>query len=220
MENTNPNLPENNEEQVNLGTLDPKADLIRNKNLFKKSLIFAGSFVVILLAVLAWQYFGNRSAQTKINKADTALLTANDSTQYAQALAAYDKAANDGSYAANMRAKLMAATNKYTEGQYEAAIKVLDGFSSKSTVANVGAYCLRGDCYVNLDKNEKAVSEFETALKEAGNNPELAPYVLNKLANVYHVMGNAAKEKEVLTKLQKDYPAYDPTVEARIARVK
>lgn len=215
MENNQQN--NTNDELLEMGAHNPQVDLARNKNLYKKSLYFAGAFVVILLIVLTFQYLGHRSAVKEVAKADTALLTAQDSAQVQAAMDLYKKAA-DGSYAPNMRAKIVSAEYQYGEGNYEEALKFLEGVKVKSPRVAAGVFLLRGDCYVNLDKLDEGIAQFEDALAEAGNNPELAPYALTKLANVYRVKGDYAKEAEMLQRIMTEYPEYNTNIESDLAR--
>lgn len=197
---------------------EPKANLAHNKNIFKKSLIFLGGFVAVLIVILVWQWLGNRSQNSAIAQADIALTTATDSASTAKAFEMYKTVADDGGYKANERAQIITAQKLYQDGEYEQALEYLDKPSVESPVIAAGIYCLKGDCYANLDKYDEAVEQFEEALDEADNNPELTPYILNKLSHVYHVKGDYAKEIEVLTRLQTEYPNYNPTVKSEIAR--
>lgn len=195
-----------------------ETDMKTNQKIIKKSLIFAGVFVVIIAAVFAFRWFGNRSAENAVAKADVAALTATDSISAAQAMELYTQVANDGSYASNERAQIYVAADAYSKGEYEKALTYLDKVSANSDAIATGVDCLKGDCYVNLGKYEEAIDEFEDALDKAEGNAALEPYVLTKMANTYRAMGKADKEAETLTKLRTLYPNYNPTVDADIAR--
>lgn len=199
---------------------EPQVDLARNKNLFKKSLYFAGGFVALLLIMLVWQWFGNSRHNNNVAEADLAYLTATDSTTVAQSFEMYKQVADAAGYKANERAQLMTAAKLYQEGNYEEALEYLDKPGVESPVIATGILCLKGDCYANLDKNDEAVEQYEKALAQADNNAELTPYVLRKLANLYHVKADYTKEAETLKQLQSDFPAYNTNVdiEAEIAR--
>lgn len=210
MKTDNQNLPQSEDTQANVGTNEVATDKAAKRTIFKSSMIFVGAFVALLLAVMAFCYFGHRSAQSDINAVDAKSLAVlpGDSVAMAQVMDEYAALA-DGSYAANMRAKLITANYLYGNGDYQGAIDALDGFSSKSIIATVGVFCLTGDCYANLDKNDEAIEQFEEALAEAEGNSQLEPYVLNKLANLLHVKGDFAKEAEVRQQLLNKYPGYN-----------
>lgn len=217
------NNPNQIEEVTSTQNAETKIQMASNRNLFKKSLIFAGGFVVILLAILAFRYFGQNSAQKDFEQVQLQgmKIAPNDTAAVEKYYQDLKKVADNGSYAANQNAKIQYATYLYTEKEdYKQALEYLDGVSPKSAVVATGVESLKGDCYVNLGEYDKAIDCFEDALDEADENPELTPYVLNKLANVYAVSGKFDKQLEVLEKISKDYPAYSQTIDAQIARAK
>ena len=217
------NNPNQIEEVTSTPNAETKIQMASNRNLFKKSLYIAGGFVVILLAVLAFRYFGQNSAQKDFEQVQLQgmKIAPNDTASVEKYYQDLKKVADNGSYAANQNAKIQYATYLYAEKEdYKQAIAYLDGVSAKSAVVATGVESLKGDCYVNLGEYDKAIGCFEDALDEADENPELTPYVLNKLANVYGVTNKFDKQLEILEKIRKDYPTYSPTIDAQIARAK
>lgn len=215
--------PNQIEEITSTPNPETQIKMASNRNLFKKSLIFAGTFVVILLAILTFRYFGSNSAQKDYEKVQLQGMKVQPGDtlgveSYYQNL---KKVADDGSYAANQNAKLQYAIYLYNEKEdYKLALEYLDKVSPKSTTIATGVYCLKGDCYVNLGKYDEAIKSFKDALDEADENPELTPYVLNKLANVYAVTEKYDDQLEVLEDLREDYPNYSSTIDSQIARAK
>lgn len=218
MENKIQNTTEPGTETIGTVAHEPKASLANNKNTFKKAMIFVGAFALVLVIIFVWQWMGNRSQNNAISQADTALINATDSASMAKAYEMYKIVADDAGYKANERAQIITAEKLYQDGKYEEAIEYLDKPGVESPVVATGIYCLKGDCYANLDKYDEAVEQFETALSQADNNPELTPYILNKLAHLYHVKADYAKEIETLKQLQAEYSGYNANVKSEIAR--
>lgn len=220
MEDSTKIIETNENPEVNMGAHDPQVDLARNKNLFKKSLYVAGAFVLILIAICTLQYCSSNNAKKEISKADIAYEQAQmtgDSAKMATAINMYKEIAKGNSDAAQ-RAKVISAEDEYKKGNYQAALDYMKGMSTKSPIMETMKYCLMGDCYINMDDADSAIASFNTALEEANDNPELTPYILSKLANVYRFKGMYAQELETLKKLYYGYPDYRETIHSDIAR--
>lgn len=211
-------LEQQNNPELNMGAHDPQVDLVRNKNLFYKSLYVAGGFVVILIIICCFQYCGSQSGKKEMSKADYAMLTANDSTTQADAMKMYNEIAENSNSTAAQRAKIYSAGEAYGNGDYEKALNYIKDVNTKSPVVQTLKFTLEGDCYVNLDKTDDAIAAYNKALSEANDNPELAPYVLTKLANAYRFKADYANEAKTLKELMNKFPGYNPAVEAEIAR--
>lgn len=209
--------PQENPE-LNMGAHDPKVDLARNKNLFKKSLYVAGAFVLILIIICTLQYFGNSSAKTDISQADYAFVTASDSASSAKAMQMYNQVANNSSATSAQRAKIISAGDAYAKGEYKKALEFIQDVKTQSPVVQTLKYCLEGDCYINLDQTDKGIAAFQAAIDEANDNPELAPYALTKLSNAYSLKGDYKNQLEVLNQILYKFPSYNPQIEAEIAR--
>lgn len=217
METTDKNL-KNETPEINMGANEPEVAKAVNNNLFKKSLIFAGAFVVILLVICGLQYCGSSSAKDDMSKADLAMVTAADSTQQADAIKMYNKIAEGSNADAAQRAKIISAGDAYEKGDYQAALNYIKGVDTKSPNVQALKNCLEGDCLINLDKTDDAIAAFEQAVKEANDNPELAPYALTKLANAYRYKGDYKQQLEVLLEIRSKFPAYNPQIDAEVAR--
>ena len=217
MENKNMIDPQENPE-LNMGAHDPKVDLVRNKNLFKKSLFVAGGFVLILIIICTLQFCSTENAKTDMSQADFALVTANDSASIEKAMQMYGQIAETSNATAAQRAKIISAGNAYSKGDYAKALDYIKGVSTQSPSVQALKYCLEGDCYINLDKVDEGIDAFQSALKESNENPELDPYILTKLANAYRYKGDYANQLAVLKQLLNKYPSYNLQIEAEIAR--
>lgn len=207
-----------NNPEVDMGAHDPKIDLVRNKNLFKKSLYTAAAFVVIILIVCTFKFCVSNNSSQDMSKADYAMLTATDSLSQADAMKMYNDIAKSSSTTEAQRAKIYSAGEAYSKGDYKEALEYIKGVSTKSPVVQTLKYCLEGDCYVNLDNVDDAISAFKNAVDEANDNPELAPYALTKLANAYRFKGDYKGELETLKALQYKFPSYNQQIDSEIAR--
>ena len=209
-----------NNPEIDLGAHDPKIDLVRNKNLFYKSLWVAGGFVIILIIICCFQYCGSHSSNAEMSKADFAMLTATpgDSAAQAQAMLMYNDIAKNSNATEAQRAKIYSAGEAYTKGRYEEALNYIKDVNTKSPVTQTLKFCLEGDCYVNLDKIDDAIKAFKAAVSEADGNPQLAPFALTKLANAYRFKQDYKEEYNTLVELQESFPDYNPQIEAEIAR--
>lgn len=204
--------------ELNMGAHDPKVDLVRNNNLFKKSLFVAGGFVLILIVICTLQYCSSQSGKADMSKADYAMMTAMDSTQRADAVKMYNKIADNSNSTEAQRAKIFSAGEAYAEGNYEAALNYIKDVNTKSPIVQTLKFCMEGDCYINLDKIDEGIAALKNAVSEADENPELAPYALQKLANAYRYKKDYKNELPILQELMKKYPDYNPQIESEIAR--
>jgi tetratricopeptide (TPR) repeat protein len=100
------------------------------------------------------------------------------------------------------------AIRLYNDGKYEEAIKYLDDASIDDEIVASGVYSLKGDCYVNLKKNDEALKCFKKAISVADENPSIVPLLLIKEANVYRAQGNFDDEFKAYETLINDYPQY------------
>lgn len=183
-------------------------DIVAKAKANKKTLmyVFIGAVVIIIAALIGIMVAqnGSKKADEAVAKADAAAAVGlNDSTT----LALYQDAAKAG-YKSGNRAAAEAGIRLYQQGKYEEAIKYLDDASLDDHVAAPGVYALMGDCYVNLDQNEKAISCYKKAVSKADENPEIVPFILIKEANVYRAMGKYADEAKAYKTILDDYPTY------------
>lgn len=105
-------------------------------------------------------------------------------------------------------AALAAAEAFYDNGNYDAAIKNLEKFSSSEPVISTQAKVLLGDCYVNKNALPQALDAYQDAIKKADGNPELVPFILVKEANIYDAQKNYAKALECYETINLQYPDF------------
>jgi tetratricopeptide (TPR) repeat protein len=172
------------------------------------------AIILVVGGLIYWLHSnGEKSAAEAIGKADIEM---NDSIKFQM----YKKIADDGSYKANERAKLMVAIKYYQDGKYKEALEYLDKASVGSDLVQAGAYSLKGDCYANLNKLDDAINSFEKALSEVGDNSQVVPFILFKEANIYRAQKKYDKEFEVLGKIRQEYPSYINDIEKYYQRAK
>lgn len=155
--------------------------------------------VAVLVYILVAQA-GSRKADELIAKADAAQ---NDSI----ALTLYAQAADAG-YKSGNRAKAEMGIRLYRDGKYQEALEYLDDCSLDDEIAEAGVETLKGDCYVNLDQLDKAISAYKDAISDADENPEIVPFVLIKMANIYRSQGNYEAEAKAYKEIIDEYPSY------------
>jgi tetratricopeptide (TPR) repeat protein len=210
MESKTPNNPVNLSEEQDLRDLE-----LANKS--KKVVKWSIIVVAILLVVGGLGYWMHTSGEAKAAEAiGAADIETNDSVKFVM----YKKIADDGSYSANERAKLMVAIKYYQDGKYQDALNYLDKVSVGSDLIQAGTYSLKGDCYANLNKLDDALDSFNKALNEVGDNPQVVPFILFKEANIYRAQKKYDKELEALTTIRKDYPSYINDIDKYYQRAK
>lgn len=185
-------------------TEEQAEDIIAKAQKNKKAIIACSvAGFVCIITVLIWLLV----AQAGGKKADELVARADAAQTDSIALALYEKAADAG-YKSGNRAAAQAAIILYSQGKYEEAIKYLDNASLDDDIAEAGVYALIGDCYVNLDNYDKALSSYKKAISAADENPEIVPFVLVKMANIYRAQQNYKAEAEAYETIIKDYPTY------------
>lgn len=171
-----------------------------NKGKLVGALVFC---IVVVIAAFAWFFInqsGSKKADELVGKADVEV---NDSI----AMQLYQQAAEAGHKSGN-RAKLEVAIRYYNDGKYEDALKYLDDASVSDKIVAAGALSLKGDCYANLDRLDDAVKAYKAAISKADKNPDIVPFELIKLANVYRAQGNYKAEYEAYKTILDEYPSY------------
>lgn len=171
-----------------------------NKKVIIWSLVVAAVCVVAVLVYILVAQAGSRKADELIAKADAAQ---NDSI----ALTLYAQAADVG-YKSGNRAKAEMGIRLYRDGKYQEALEYLDDCSLDDEIAEAGVETLKGDCYVNLDQLDKAISAYKDAIDDADENPEIVPFVLIKMANIYRSQGNYEAEAKAYKEIIDEYPSY------------
>lgn len=195
-------------EKQNLNTepLEKEDDIVA-KARENKRIITGISIAVLVVIVAAFIWFfvsqsGSRKADEAIARADMEL---NDSI----ATDLYAQAAQSG-YRSGNRAKAEMGIRLYQDGKYAEAAEYLGDCDLSDNIAAAGVRALEGDCYVNLEQYDKAISCYNKAISKADGNPAIVPFVLVKEANVYRAQQNYAKEAQAYSKIIEDYPTFAP----------
>lgn len=173
---------------------------------------------VILGYIYLYQQPRNDKAATAYGAVDLKA-QGNDSI----AAAEYMKVANQygGTDGGNLAA-LQAGEILYRLKRYDEAAKYLEMFSTGEPVMKANATCLLGDCQVNTKKYDAALSTYRKAIKQADGNPQIAPRVMMKMANIYEFKKDYAKALETYEAILDEYPGfkYGLGMEAYIERAK
>ena len=179
-------------------------------------IVAVGAFVMSYLFIYKNPHV--EKAFDEYNQVETQPLLS-DSIAASQYMNVADRYSGD---AAGKLAALSAGELLYNQGRYEEAAHYLKKFSSKDAVLNSNAYVLTGDCYVNLENYDEALSWYKKAIKEADSNPQIVPRVLLKEANVYDEQGNYGKALECYQEIKNSYPEFQfgngMEIDAYIAR--
>lgn len=185
--------------------------------------IFIVLGIILVVAAFTMSYlfiYKNPHVTKAFDEYNSIATTAtSDSIAIEQYKAVADKYSGD---VAGKLAALSAAERLYGLGNYEEALTYLKKFSTSDPVLEANALILTGDCYVNLDQYEDAISTYQQAIRKANGNPQIVPRVLLKEANIYDAQQNYAKALECYTAIQENYPEFTlgngVTMDAYIAR--
>ncbi len=183
-------------------------DLVSKLQANSKKLIAGGVAVLVVIFLILGAYYLNQSSANKAadaaGKADYAMFVeGNDSV----AVALYKEAAEMG-HDGGARANAMLAINAYQAGNYEEALACIEEASFDDEVVAAGAYSLKGDCLVNLQKVDDALDAYDDALSAANGNPLVSGLVLVKKANIYREKGEYAKEYDAYKVIFDSYPEF------------
>lgn len=191
----------------------------------KKIIIWSLAGIVAVAAVILLYYYGiyapnKKASSDAISKADIELAMGNDST----ALAQYMQVADEFSGAQADRAALQSAIILYQKGKFEEAVKYLDEASFDENLVAPAAASLKGDCYVNLNNLDKAISCYDKAIKSSNDNALYTPLFMLKKATVLNEQSKIADALAIYEAIQSKYPtftrAYDVNIDGLIARAK
>lgn len=191
----------------------------------KKIIIWSLAGIVAVAAVILLYYYGiyapnKKASSDAISKADIELAMGNDST----ALAQYMQVADEFSGAQADRAALQSAIILYQKGKFEEAVKYLDDASFNENLVAPAAASLKGDCYVNLNNLDKAISCYDKAIKSSNDNALYTPLFMLKKATVLNEQSKIADALAIYEAIQSKYPtftrAYDVNIDGLIARAK
>lgn len=197
------------EEDSTLDTLNNGIASVGRQIIVNKSAIYVAFIAIVLIAAatLCYIYFfrgpKNERAWEAYNKVE---LTASNDTVAAKE---YKKVADEfGSTDAGNVAALSAAESFYNAGDYKSAAEYLQKFKTKDAVLAANAKVLLGDSYVNLKKYDEALQAYTEALRTAEGNPQIAPRVLLKEANVYDVQKKYAEAEKCYQTIKSEYPQF------------
>ena len=179
-------------------------DLVAKAKVNKNSIIGVSiAIVVVIVGLLAW--FLIRQEGSRKEREDIPMLYAFVKAPIAPRL--YDAAAPPVHTPGN-RAKAEMGIRLYQEGKYAEAAEYLSDCSLDDNIAAAGVATLEGDCYVNLDQYDKAISCYRTAESRADGNPAIVPFILVKEANVFRAQENYGAEAEAYRKIIDKFPNY------------
>jgi len=107
------------------------------------------------------------------------------------------------------------------KGEYQEAINHFEDCDFEDIIIGSLVIGLQGDCYVELDQYDKAVSLFESAANREQND-FTTPMFLMKAGIVYEAQDNGAKALVAYEKIKNDWPKSEEAVgiERYISRVK
>jgi tetratricopeptide (TPR) repeat protein len=126
-----------------------------------------------------------------------------------------------GSTKSGNLARLYCGISHYKLGQYEDAIEYLKKFDSNDIMYATMALGAIGDCYVELDDLETAISFYVKAAQRK-KNEVTTPIYCKKAGLVYEELKDYDKALKYYEIIQKDYPQSDEgrDIERYIAAVK
>ena len=221
MANTEQNQEQEQDQLENVENTLGRAEMFVEENR-EKFLLVIGVAVAIMLGV--WAYFkfikgpreDNASAQmhqAELYFALDSLKTALDGDgNYPGFLGIIDD--YSGTKAAN-NAKYYAGACYLRLGQYDEAIKMLDGFSSSDEILEPMSAGLTGDAYMEKGDVDKAASYYGKAVSKAGENKFVAPMYMLKLAVAYEKQQKLNEALSVYEKIKASFPT---STEAREAQ--
>ena len=191
----------------------------------KKMIVWvAVAIVIIAAAILGYVYLIQQpnleQAKEEIAKADNDLSLGQDSIALNEYMAVADNYSND---AAN-RAGLNAGIILFQQGKYEEAANYLKKYDADGALVGPASQALLGDCYVNLQKYDEAISAFDKAISLSGDNELYTPLFILKKATVLREQQKYAEEAALLQTIVDKYPkftmGYNVDVEKYLERAK
>ncbi|MCO5249204.1 MAG: hypothetical protein M9887_09690 [Chitinophagales bacterium] len=110
-----------------------------------------------------------------------------------------------GGTSAGKGARLYAGISALHIGQYQEAIKYLDGFKSDDNLLNARKYGLLGDANAELDNMKAAADFYQKAVDANPANQISAPFYLYKLAKVQIINQENEKAKKNLQTIVEEF---------------
>ena len=191
----------------------------------KKMIVWAVAAIVAVAAIIFGYIYliqnpNLEKAKEEIAQADIELTLGQDSIAAAKYMEVADNYSND---AAN-RAGLNAAIILFQQGKYEDAANYVKKYDAEGTLVGPASQALLGDCYVNLQKYDEAVSAFNKAISLSNENELYTPLFILKKATVLREQGKYAEEVKALQTIMDKYPnftmSYQVDVEKYLERAK
>lgn len=126
---------------------------------------------------------------------------------------------NDG-YQGGEVAEFTLARQYMAKGEFQKALKLLEGVKLKDTYGPAMALGLQGDCYSELGKYKDAMELYIDAA-EVNENEWTTPTYLFKAGQVAEEIKDYAKAKELYERINQDYYMFgqQKTIDKYIARV-
>lgn len=180
-------------------------DIVSKAKANKKTITVLSVFVISIIAgILIWYLV----AQNNSRKADEAIGRADIELNDSIAMQLYAQAADCG-YNSGNRAKAEMGIRLYQQGEYEQAAMYLNDCDLNDELAAAGVRTLEGDCYVNLEQYDKALSTYDDAISTANENPQVVPFILVKKAHVYRAQNDFANEAKSYRRILDEYPTFN-----------
>lgn len=105
------------------------------------------------------------------------------------------------------------------QGKFQDAIDYLDKFDTNEGITQARAWCLIGDAYTELEKNEDAITYYKKA-SEYKENEQLTPTYLMKLGLAYELTSQWKEAAATYDKVITDFPKSQEVSDAKKYKAK
>ena len=105
------------------------------------------------------------------------------------------------------------------QGKFQDAIDYLDKFDTNEGIMQARAWCLTGDAYTELEKNEDAITYYKKA-SEYKENEQLTPTYLMKLGLAYELNSQWKDAAAAYDKVITDFPKSQEVSDAKKYKAK
>lgn len=205
----------------NLSPQDFKSQFKNNKNL-RMITIGVGSIIVLILAYFTYkQFIWNPSNEKSKDAYYTGLNYASkDSVDLAiDALSPVVKK-YDGKQGGEL-AQFVLARQFMSKGEFNKALKELEGVNVDDTYLSIYTLGLQGDCKSEMKKYSEAFDLYMSAADKL-DNEKTTPEYLFKAALCSEEIGDFEKATELYTRIKENYLAYSSskTIDKYLGRVK
>ncbi len=190
-----------------------------NKNL-RNGVFAIGGILVIVLGYFAYRQFMWKPANEKSKDSSWVALNhiAKDSTDLAIEELTLQVKKYDGKVGGEVDQFLL-ARQLMTKGEYEAALKELNGVDVSDTYIHIMSVGLQADCYSELEDYAEAASLYKKAASMSPNE-FTSPMYLLKAGLCLEEIKNFEEATKCYTEIRDEYPAYgnQKHIEKYIAR--